>query len=230
MMVRSMIIVSMTAVIIMPRCAPATLWDSERRVPPTRWPLKCARAHESHTQETKTPRAAFWATARPGPVPVSCPMPADGRRFCERSSRAAPGIEPGTSRTLSENHTTRPSSQMSMTSAVLLKAKSPKAHAGLSRIVGTFGNRAASFRQVGMPTSGRPQLRRATPTRASGGLWEPLRGAFGNLWGSLWGPLYELLGAFGNQVELLGTFGNLWEPPGASGSLWEPLGAFWSLR
>ena len=54
-----------------------------------------------------------------------------------------------------------------MTSAVLLKAMSPRAHAGLSRIVGTFGNRAASFRQVGMPTSGRPQFRWATPTSAS---------------------------------------------------------------
>ena len=35
--------------------------------------------------------------------------------FCERSSRAAPGVEHGTSRALRENHTTRASSQMSIT-------------------------------------------------------------------------------------------------------------------
>ena len=37
----------------------------------------------------------------------------------------------------------------------------PQARAGLSRIVGTRGARAASFCPMGMPTSGRPHFRRA---------------------------------------------------------------------
>ena len=39
-------------------------------------------------------------------------FPLARRTFCGRSSRAAPGIEPGTYRALSENHTTKPSSAL----------------------------------------------------------------------------------------------------------------------
>ena len=39
-------------------------------------------------------------------------FPLARRTFCGRSSSDAPGIEPGTYRALSENHTTQPSSQM----------------------------------------------------------------------------------------------------------------------
>ena len=77
------------------------------------------------TQETTNPRAAFWMTARPHPMAFSLPVPMAGRTsmfprarstFRERSSRAAPEIEPGTYRARRENNTTRPSSQMTNTS------------------------------------------------------------------------------------------------------------------
>ena len=53
-------------------------------------------------------------------------FPLARRTFCGRSSRAAPGIAPWTYRVLSENHTTKPSSQMSITStAAFSRATSP---------------------------------------------------------------------------------------------------------
>ena len=53
-------------------------------------------------------------------------FPLARRTFCGRSSRAAPGIEPGTCPALSENHTTKPSSQMSITStAAFSRGTSP---------------------------------------------------------------------------------------------------------
>jgi hypothetical protein len=85
---------------------------------------------ETITHETNKPRAALWTAARSRPVPFSFPAPVAGHcsppKATERSPSADSGNEPRTCRTLRENHTTRPSSQMSITStAAFSRATSP---------------------------------------------------------------------------------------------------------
>jgi hypothetical protein len=83
-----------------------------------------------------------------------------------RGGQRIAGPAPGAS--VAADDTARPSGRglpmlcLRLTPHHALGPVAPQARAGLSRIVGTFGNRAASFRKVGMPTSGRPQFRRAT--------------------------------------------------------------------
>ena len=97
--------------------AEGRMWHVAASGPGAGWPqrrwasapgsARCIKASEAlPSRSSGVESLSPWAQCRPEPTSTG--------------ARAAPGIEPGTSRTLSENHATRPSSQMLSLPAQLL--------------------------------------------------------------------------------------------------------------